>query len=343
MKRIALKGNQNKYLYKRGSTYWVRASMAGKPRLEKSLNTNDLVYARELRDKEILEYFNTPVADKKDYFLALDKFNEWVNRPCDWRDSTRKHIKFIWDKHLADNFGNLHLDEITGEAWLRYVEKKRLEKPDRTFANEKKYLTGFLNWCFHLGYVTRKPRFETVDKGAKEGRAYEQAEIDALLKAAGRDLKLQILCGVTMGMRKGEIITLEWAQINFDRQTIHLPKEKTKINKSRTFAISPAVFELLVARKAKSVSHWVFPSPGKPDRPIGKDGSKSAWTSCRARAGVEGTFHGLRHTFLTRAFKTATNPMLVCAYAGLSIDVAQKTYLHADEDYTREVASLVSG
>lgn len=343
MKFVKLKGSQNKNLFRRGEVYWVRASRSGFPRLEKSLKTDDLVRAREMRDQEMAAHFTKNKLEEKKHALACDKFEDWVHRPCDWRESTRAHIYFLWKKHLKEYFGNCHLDEITPQAWLRYVEIKRAENPNRTFANERKYLTAFMNWCLKLGYINKKPDFENVDLGAKEGRAYEEHEIEALLKHATKDLRLQILMGITMGMRKGEILSLEWKQINFDRQFIHLPKEKTKINKARTFAISDKVFEILKARKEKAVSDWVFPSRIDKTKAVGREGNKSAWKSCKAKAGVKGTFHGLRHTFLTRAFKTAINPMLVCEYAGLSIEVAQKVYLHSNEDYTREVANLVKG
>lgn len=340
MKKVTLKGKQNSYLYKRGDVYGVRASRIGKPRLDKTLNTTDIVYARELRDKIIAEYFNDEIKKDNVTHLARDKFDEWVNGQRGWRESTKSHIIFIWNKHLKGHFGNLHLDQIDSYSWENYMNKKVAENPNRRFFNEKKYLRMFLKWCVTNGLKDSVPDFQKLDEET-EGQVYTDKQIDDLLLHADMDLHLQILMGFKMGMRKGEILSLEWWQIDFDKGTIHLPKEKTKIKKARTFKINSEVFNVLQARKESSKSPWVFPSPKDSSKGVGRDGNKSAWKSCKEKAKVVGKFHWLRHTFLTRAFKTATNPMLVCSYAGLTIEVAQKVYLHLDHNDTESVSDLV--
>jgi len=103
--------------------------------------------------------------------------------------------------------------------------------------------------------------------------------------------------------------------------------------------------ELLVERYNKRKGSVVFASPGNPDKCQQNNGNKRIWASCKRLAGIpkEYRFHWLRHTFLTNAFKQSVNPALICEYAGLSLEEAQRTYLHFSVDDTRVVSTLFGG
>src|SRR5690606_32339623 len=120
-------------------------------------------------------------------------------------------------------------DAASESEWLRYVRIKREKSPDRKFFNDRKYLSMFLNWCHREGLLDRPPRIPDVDPEVNAGRALDDSEIEALLYHAEADLYLQILMAITMGMRVGEILSLEWTQIDFKTGAIHLPAHKTKI------------------------------------------------------------------------------------------------------------------
>ena len=342
MKWQAVSGSQNRNLYKRGNapSVWVRFSKAGKRRLEKSLHTANVGAARIKRDIEIAAYLNQK-AEFQGAALCAERFEEWRGFMNLKSPGTIASIANQWKIHLEPYFGRMPLHEITANEWSNYVIEKRKTDPDRKFFNDRKWLSMFLIWCNESGYIEKLPKLEDYDPTRKKGKVYKDAELDALVLHAEPDLHLQIQMAVTMGMRRGEILSLEWSQIDWDRGTIHLPAEKTKIRQERTFVMAGECATVLAERAKRGVmSRWVFPSPTGADRPIVDN--KTAWTRCRRLAGVTGTFHHLRHTFLTRAFKTSENPMKVCTYAGLSMDEAQRTYLHLTAHDTRSVADLVT-
>lgn len=344
-----IKGQQNHHLCRPraadGSVrpvIWVRFYRTGRGRLEESLKTNSLAEARELRDKRIAEFLGENRRGRKVALLVKDKFPEFLELKRAKAPNTFASMETQWRLHLEPGFGSLLIDEVTETAWLRYVQLKRATAPDRKFFNDRKYLSMFLNWLHRAGEISRLPRLEDVDPEIKAGRVYSDAEIKTLLSAAPEDLRLQIEMAVTMGMRHGEIWALEWKQIDWQASTIHLPAEKTKIRKSRTFAMSATCRKSLVSRLAALPgSPWVFPTPGDPLVCHGKYGTKNAWERVRELTGIQGRMHDFRHTFLTRAFKKAVNPALICEYAGLSLEEATRTYLHFTPDDTKVVASLI--
>lgn len=340
MKKLSGKANSN--LYKRGDVIWVRYTKDGR-QLQKSLDTENLTDARMKRDVEISAFMNSKEPSWKGKKLTAEYFEDWLIIKKQKAENTHKSMSIQWRLHLQPFFGHLPVADITESLWMKYVEEKRAVKPARKFFNDRKYLSMFLNWCLRESYIDKKPHIPDVDPEIEEGRALSDEEVGNLLLHAAADLELQLLMGLTMGMRKWEILNLEWTQIDFIKGEIFLPAHKTKTRKARRFPISDATVWALKNRALNSKSPFVFPNPHDPSRSVGRDGNQSAWLRCRELAGIPDChFHWTRHTFLTRAFKTATAPALICAYAGLSMEVAQRVYLHFKAADMHAVKSIVS-
>lgn len=340
---VRVPGSANAHLYKRGDVFWVRASKRGKNRLQKSLETRTLSTARLLRDEELAKYMGERRLSNSHVFLVEDKFPEFLELKKTKAKGTYDSIKNSWETHLKDGFGHMLLEEITESSWLKYVTKKRVHSPVRKFFNDRKYLSMFLHWLYRDGKIPRIPKLPDVDPEIAEGKVFTEKQIKDLLSRAPAELNLQIRMALTMGMRIGEIMSLEWKQIDFQRQTIWLPAEKTKIRKERTFGISETCFRDLSELAFKTKGSAVFPAPGDPNRTQARDGNKRMWASCKRLAGIPKgyRFHFLRHTFLTRAFKCSINPALICHAAGLSLEEASRTYLHFSIEDIRPVSDLV--
>lgn len=341
MKREPIKGRGSENLYRdpRTEIIYYRQYKKGKGRIDRSTGTTKLAEAKRKADEFRLEFLGMTLVNRGSK-LAGELWDEWVSRK---RATTAKNTVASIEqsgKHLHPYIDSLLPDEIT-ESWWEgtYIPQKRAETTaGRKFFNDRKWLSMFLHTLHREGVIAKVPRLIDPDPARAKGRAYTDDEIAKLLKHAGPDLRLQILMAVTMGMRLGEIMDLTWDRIDLERNTIHLRAEDTKIRKARTFGISDPVRALLLQRQC---SGPLFPSLADQTRPQGRMGNKSAWAGCKQRAKVSGRFHWLRHTFLTRAFKTATNPALICEYAGLSLEEAQRVYLHLTHEDTRVVSDLV--
>lgn len=333
-------GSVNKNIYKRGDTFWIRFIKDGRV-LQKTLDTQSLTEARTKRDDAIFSFLGKKPTHKGTD-LVCDKFEEWISLMSVKSEGTINSIKSQWNVHLKSYFGGLHLDEITESEWLKYVTKKRETLPNRKFFNDRKYLSMFLNWCHREGFIEKLPKLSNVDPEIKAGKVFTKDEIDALILHSNMDLQLQILMALTMGMRVGEILSLEWNQIDFIHCAIYLPAHKTKIRKARSFKISNVCLNELQFRKTKSISSFVFSSPKNPSESVGKGGNKTSWRNCKKASNVTGRFHDLRHTFLTNAFRAESNAALICHYAGLSLEEAQRTYLHFTIEDTLKIANIVT-
>lgn len=119
-------------------------------------------------------------------------------------------------------------------------------------------------------------------------------EKEELLKACKNNIVLHavVLTALETGMRRGEIMNLEWKSVDFNLKQITLTQ--TKNNEKRSLPITDRLFQELYALWSIRQSDYVFE---KPDGTRYGDWKKSFATACR-RAGIDNfRFHDLRHTF----------------------------------------------
>jgi integrase len=363
LKLDRLMGRGTEYLYRHpdsGFIYYRRFTKA-LGEITKSLRTKDVNEAKRKRD-EIVHGANKARARCRQNKTALERFDAWVER----KRSANKSAGTITSILSSRNFFERYLAEmmpsdITAEWWeevfipetkfLRFKpikvpggygrQEKKRTKP-RKFYNDRKWLVSFLEQCLEDQLITKVPKLVDPDPPTDPGKVYADEEVQLLLNMAQtEDLHLAILMAVTMGMRRGEIFGLRSNRVDAKAGMIRLRAEDTKIRKPRAFAISPSCREAILARA--NGGEWIFPGKSGPSSPVHKDGYMSAWKTLKKVTGVEGRFHFLRHTFLTKAFRApGSNAALICHYAGLSLEVAQKVYLHFDDDDSKQVAGLVS-
>lgn len=344
MTLLKLKGRGMEYLHREADSriYYFRRYTRKTGEVFKSLRTKDIDEAKKKRD-ELLTSLDPK--KKKIKNLAMDHFDEWFERKviAGISDGTKTSIASS-RAHLAPFLDLMTIEEITSTWWVSEYIKKVREKTHakRKFFNDRKWLSSFMIAMVEASVITRAPKFVNPDQRSDIGKVFTDDEVGSLLNfAQNEDLRLAILMASTMGMRRLEIFHLACDRVDMKAKVIRLRAEDTKIRKARAFAISEVCWPL-IEKRCKPGAIYVFPSRDDKHTPLHKDGFKTAWTNLRATAKVKGRFHDLRHTFLTKAFKApGANPALICTYAGLSLDVAQRVYLHFNEKDTEAVAGLV--
>lgn len=362
LEKITARGAEG--LYRESSTkiIYFRQFRKGRGEIKVSTRTTLLDAAKTFRDA-LIQKSGGP-KKKNQRRTALEMYDQWVDRKRAQDKSAGTITSMVSSRNFfAKFFDSMMPDEITSEWWdLKFIPQTRylkfkpvknketgvwereevVRKTPRKFYNDHKWLTAYLEQCLEDRLIVKVPKIENPDPERDPGKVYTDDEIDRLLlNSQNEDLYLAILMGATMGMRRGEIFKLRSDRVDLKARMIRLRKEDTKIRKARSFAISPDCWELISARAR--AGEWIFPSKSVEGAHLHIDGYMTAWKNLKAITGITGRFHFLRHTFLTKAFRApGANAALICFYAGLSLEVAQKVYLHFDDEDTREVAGLVS-
>lgn len=353
LQKIGARGCDGLYRDALTKIIYFRKFRKGRGELKRSLRTTDIEEAKRKRDKLLEQMLASSARAKamaKQAKTALELFDSWIARKQDQgkSDGTLTSIQSS-RKRLAPYLETLLPDEITAEWWetiyireTRYRIKKDRTRVQRKFFNDRKWLTGFLTQLQDDGVIVRVPKLANPDPRVSIGKAFSDDEVSNLLNfAQNENLHLFILMASTMGMRRGEIFRLRTDRVDLDNRLIRLKKEDTKIRKARTFAISQACWPY-IEKRARAGSKWIFPSGDDKTRPLHKDGFYTAWDNLKRICEITGRPHDLRHTFLTKAFKApGANAAQICAYAGLSLEEAERTYLHLTEEDSRAVGELV--
>jgi len=140
-------------------------------------------------------------------------------------------------------------------------------------------------------------------------RRLRKGEYEALQKAASysRSWYLWPIVDIAIetAMRRGEILSLQWNYIDFDKQRALLPV--TKNGSSRWVPLSQLALDHI--NEAPRTTDLVFP--------ITDVAFRQSWDRLRARAGIcDLTFHDLRHESISRKFESGMSIPQVMAISG---------------------------
>jgi integrase len=136
---------------------------------------------------------------------------------------------------------------------------------------------------------------------------------------------------VFTGARLREILTLQWADIDFERGLINLSDSKTG---KKTIVISAATAALL----KDSVRRGTFVVPGL-DADRSRSGLQKPWRAVRRDAALEGVrIHDLRHTFASIGAGASLGLPIVDKLLGHSQPVTTARYAHLDADPLRRAS-----
>lgn len=224
--------------------------------------------------------------------------------------------------HIAwwiDELGHYALSEVTTDLVTRRIDKfkksnTRTGKPPSP-ATVLRYLMA-LSHAFSMacvwGWCETSPVKNVQRPKVKNERTryLNDAELQALLDACNHssntDLYLVVLLALSTGMRKGEIMGLEWKDIHtvpeqgFTR--VHLAADKTKNEKARSVLLTSPALKLIEERRVKVASDrqdnkatgLIFPSSINAERSVDL---RKPWGAALKSAGIEEfRFHDLRHT-----------------------------------------------
>ena len=161
---------------------------------------------------------------------------------------------------------------------------------NREVACLKHIFTKAIEW----GIVQKNPgkKVKLLRERNTRLRYLNEKEIGRLYDACAEHLKPIVTVALNTGMRKEEILSLRWKDLDYRIRTISILD--TKNGESREIPMNDIVYRTLLAIKRKYDSPWVF---------CKRNGERygnirKAFEGARKRAGiVDFRFHDLRHTF----------------------------------------------
>ncbi len=158
----------------------------------------------------------------------------------------------------------------------------------------------------------------------------EHKRLLAACKDARNPFLLPIVkLAIETAMREGEIVSVEWKNVDLKKRTAFL--EKTKNGESRTVPLSSAAVAI-IKKLPRSISGMLFPG-------VTAEAVKTAFKRACERAKIVGLrFHDLRHEATSRLFEKDLNPIEVASITGHKTLQMLKRYTHLRaEDLARKL------
>ncbi len=240
-------------------------------------------------------------------------------------------------KNLKRFFRGATIQDIGPEQVERFKAKRKAEVSPATVNRELACLKTMFSKAVEWGKLTANP-VKAVKK-FKENNVQERilngAEARRLLECAGPGIRPVLIVALNTGMRRNEILSLKWHDVNFIKGFILI--EDSKSGKSRKVPMNATVFETL--KSLSRSSEYVFFNPETKDHV--KDIKTGFRAACR-RAEIKGLrLHDLRHTAASKMIEAGVDLVTVSKILGHSSIQMTMRYAHpTPENMKRAVEKL---
>lgn len=192
-------------------------------------------------------------------------------------------------------------------------------------------------WMWIPQNPIRSIRKPSAGKGRT--RFFSQEEIQKIrvgCAESGSQFLLSIfIIALHTGMRRGEILSLRWEDIDFKNKEIKLATSKN--GEPRDVPMTEQVYRVLcdLAESVQlNLSGLLFSSPTNPSKP--RD-IKSSWERVLKKVGIEdATFHTIRHTTCSYLAQLGISPILIARIVGHKDSRTTDRYTHAVKSHIRE-------
>jgi len=239
-------------------------------------------------------------------------------------DKTRFRIKI-----LEERFKGYQVSDFTYGAVQEYADQRLASVSSATVLRDLAIVKAAINKARREGLTDFVPNFPRLKPSRPRNRWVTVEEENRLVAAASSHLKPLIRFAVDTGGRRGELLGLDWREVELKARRITF--KDTKNGEDRTVRLCNRAHTTLMELGPKD-SGPVFTYHGKAMESI-----KTSFDRARDKAGIEDLrFHDLRHTFASRLVQGGVPLYNVMHLTGhKSLGMVQR-YAHLAPDFQEE-------
>jgi len=291
---------------RKGSTFWwIRyAGIDGKTVFESSKSTKEkvaiaLYYQRKTEIREGKEPETRKIIKNHSFKDLCDEYKKWAERQRCY--PSKVYLIEKLDQHFKTyplrRFTSMILEQYQSDLMKEY----KAATVNRLLATIKHMFTKAVDWeMVEEGILKKIRKVKFLEENNRRLRYLSRDEMNALVEQSADHLKHIILMAVNTGMRKNEILSLKWENVDLKHRFILL--DKTKNGERREIPINETVRQILLEQHMGTDN-----KPRRLDVPYvfydyvtGRryGDVKTAFRSACRRAKIKDfRFHDLRHCF----------------------------------------------
>lgn len=297
--------------------------------------------------------------------LYKDWLTEWLDYYVKPTTKERTYSKYrrIVENHIIPVLGNYEMDELTANVLQRFTVNLTENGLSANTVNvflsviksslRRAVLLGITDKEYSSAIVRPKIREKRVECFSKD----EQKKLEAYISAKDKPKLFGIVLCLYTGLRIGELLALEWSDIDLSKGTISISKTcqdgwingqyikvidtpKTECSQR----IIPIPKQLIARIKAqKKHTNGTFVIYGKSEYGIGVRSYQRTFETLLKKLNIPHKgFHSLRHTFATRALECGMDIKTLSEILGhTNANITLKRYAHSMLEHKTEMMNRV--
>lgn len=287
-------------------------------------------------------------------FMWLDNYEKERVKP-----RTYSRYQSIIELHLVPEFSDINIENLKRRAIQEFLTKKKkegnlLSGKELSSASINLMLTVLsmaFEYAIDMEICVDNPcvRLKRIPEDSKKIEAFtrdEQKKIETYIKSSDDRRLFGILLDFYSGMRIGELIALEWKDVDFDKGLIYINKtayrdksktgewevyiDKPKTKSSeRVIPLPTCIIELMKEYSITSKSDYVIEN--KKSERMSIRSYQYIFEKITEKVGVRKlNFHAIRHTFATRAIECGMDIKTLSEIMGhKSASITLNRYAHS--------------
>ena len=273
----------------------------------------------------------TPSNDKR---TIRDAYESWWRLSVEGTDNrsgaklrptTRALYLMTWSTHVEERWAARKLLSVSAEQVAMWQQEMLAAgNGAKTVLNAMQLLSSLFKHARRFRWIpsnpcedVRKPRYKV------KVRAFTAVEVITLANTADATTALLVRMAASTGLRFGELAGLKWERIDLNRGSVHVVEQFTHgawadlktDNSRRRVPLAKELVMQLRAHRLRTPGELVFPSPAG-DTIDYNNWRTRTWIPLLKRANVMGTFHMLRHFFVTALIAGGVNAKVAQTLAG---------------------------
>ena len=277
------------------------------------------------------------------------------------RPSTQQEYEIRIYQHIIPQLGNIPLNQLSQDdlqQFYNYLKKSgRLRKTEL-------YGKGLSDRTVRGCHITCRTALDKAVKDKlirlnpaegckppsvkkKEMQVLTREVMQRFLIQAREDGYFELfLMDLSTGLRRGELLALQWDDLNFNTGELRITKQVSRVQGKltvsepktkaaiRALILPSTILEMLRVYKSTVKSKWMFPSPKKEDSPLDPASGRKRLCKSLEKAGCKKVrSHDLRHTFATTALEYGMDVKTLSTVIGHnSVSTTLNIYAHITDD-----------
>lgn len=304
-----------------------------------------------------------------DFGAWLDHWYQDCRRPM-LRPKTQADYENRIYQHIIPEIGQIPLDKLASKALQQFYHRLkqggRLQSVDRYGPG----LSDRMVKCCHVtcraaldqavaqGLLLKNPAAACKVPSTHPQRIQilTPEEIRRLLiQAKEDDCYEMLLLELATGLRRGEILALQWDDLDFRTGALRIERQvqrvrgglmisapKTK-SSCRSIILPTPILGVLQGYRQKIQSRWMFPSPKREDSPLDPAAVRKKVAKVLERAECKHIrFHDLRHTFATNALAHGMDIKTLSTIIGhVTSSTTLNVYAHVTDTMREQAAANI--